>query len=71
MKRMRLLVAILSCGHAVAFAAAPFMKETFNHDPGWKGHNNHAAPKQALVATQDFGYSTMNHAGKAVGEVGG
>lgn len=45
--------------------------ETFDHDPGWEGHNNHIVPNNVLKVTQDFGFSTTNSAGKAAGEIGG
>ena len=52
-------------------SAAPLKTEHFDKDPGWEGHNNHVVPKNAPKVTQDFGFSRTNHAGKAVGELGG
>src|SRR3569833_2676945 len=45
--------------------------QSFDHDPGWEGHNNRLVPKQYPTVVQDFGYSATNHAGNASGEMGG
>src|SRR5262245_49904399 len=50
-------------------AAGEERTERFDKDPGWDGHNNRSA--QPRTVTQDFGYSKTNHAGQAVGEIGG
>ncbi len=58
--------------HLGVVAQPPLLKtETFDRDPGWEGHNNHIVPEKPLIVTQDFGFSATNHAGKAVGEIGG
>ena len=67
--------ALLSAGMALT-AAEPQLKtilktETFDHDPGWEGHNNRIVPKQVFLVRQDFGYSATHFAGKSVGEIGG
>ncbi len=45
--------------------------ESFDHDPGWEGYNNHNAPKDARVVKQDFGYSKTQFASTNAGEIGG
>ena len=45
--------------------------QSFDTDPGWTGVNNRVVVKQYPTVTQDFGYSKSNHAGAAVGEMGG
>lgn len=67
----RLLILLVGLLQA-AVAAAPALKtESFEHDPGWEGHNNHIVPKNVLVVKQDFGFSATNIAGRAAGEIGG
>src|SRR4249919_2582168 len=46
-------------------------REDFDKDPNWEGFNNRVVPKRQKIVTQDFGYSTTNHAGRASGEMGG
>ena len=45
--------------------------ESFDHDPGWEGYNNHVLPKRVQMVKQDFGYSLTSFAGKSKGELGG
>jgi hypothetical protein len=71
MKRILLLLAVISMGHARGADAPALKTEHFDRDPGWEGHNNHIVPKDVLTVQQDFGYSATNHAGKAAGEMGG
>src|SRR6516225_9583480 len=53
-------------------AADPPVKfESFDRDPGWEGINNRLVPKVFPTATQDFGYSPTNIAGRDPGELGG
>src|SRR6478672_118561 len=52
-------------------ASADERTEHFDKDPGWDGHNNRATTPEKRTVRQDFGYSRTNHAGGAVGEVGG
>jgi hypothetical protein len=44
---------------------------TFDHDPGWDGHNNRSEAQAIRTIVQDFGYSATNHQGGTPGEVGG
>jgi len=45
-------------------AADVFLKsESFDHDPGWEGFNNHVQPKKVPTVRQDYGYQA--------GEIGG
>jgi len=37
--------------------------ESFDHDPGWEGFNNHVQPKKVPTVKQDYGYKA--------GEIGG
>lgn len=61
-----------AAGFARILATEAALKtESFDRDPGWEGYNNHIKPEKPLIVTQDFGYSTTNHAGKAPGEAGG
>jgi hypothetical protein len=47
-------------------------RESFDHDPGWDGHNNRATSPAPQQVRQDFGYSATRHCGgSAPGEVGG
>jgi hypothetical protein len=68
-----LLAQALAAGEAAPQPAErPATKfESFDHDPGWEGHNNHIVPTKTLIVHQDFGYSATNHAGQAKGELGG
>ncbi|MBL8827314.1 MAG: hypothetical protein JNM18_10030, partial [Planctomycetaceae bacterium] len=45
--------------------------ETFDRDPNWEAVRNRIVPSKPLIVKQDFGYSLTNHAGQAVGELGG
>jgi hypothetical protein len=61
---MNIRLFILLAGLLQVAVAAPALKtESFEHDPGWEGHNNHIVPKQVLVVKQDFGFSATNIAG--------
>lgn len=67
---MNFRLLILLCIQPAAFAAE-LKSESFDHDPGWEGHNNHIVPKHVLTVKQDFGFSATNIAGKSSGEIGG
>ena len=56
---------------AALLSSAEDRGERFDRDPGWDGHNNHAASPEPRVIKQDFGYSRTAHAGGTTGEIGG
>jgi len=57
---------------SAAHAEGPALKsESFDHDPNWDARNNHITPARTPKIVQDFGYSSTNFAGKAIGEMGG
>src|SRR5262245_45238746 len=63
---------VLLLGLAGAWPAlAEERTQKFDRDPGWDGHNNHAAAPAPRTIRQDFGYSRTSHAGGKGGEVGG
>lgn len=71
-KKLAAAVASVVMVHLGVMAQPPLLKtETFDRDPGWEGHNNRIVPEKPLMVTQDFGFSTTNHAGTAAGEIGG
>jgi hypothetical protein len=46
--------------------------ETFDRDPAWDAHNNHASVPEPQQMRQDFGFSETQYAGgMAAGEIGG
>lgn len=45
--------------------------QSFDHDPGWDGHNNRLPVKETRQIRQDFGYSRTSHTSETAGEVGG
>ncbi len=52
-------------------ALAEQRTQSFDNDPGWDALNNRIVPDLVRTATQDFGYSATNFAGKEKGEIGG
>ena len=66
------ICALVGTSRVVLGAGEVFLKaESFDHDPGWEGHNNRIVPAKPVTVKQDFGYSPTNFAGKASGELGG
>src|SRR3954454_7036775 len=59
-----------SAGAADANASG-LKRENFDKDPDWEGFNNRVVPRRPKIVKQDFGYSATNHAGRALGEMGG
>jgi hypothetical protein len=67
-----LLLASLGVGALAGEPARTFLKvESFDHDPGWEGRNNHIVPTSVATVKRDFGYSPTHLAGEQAGEMGG
>jgi hypothetical protein len=67
-----IMVAAVLCSLAsLALPDAAVKHESFDHDPGWEGFNNHVTPKRIPAVNQDFGYSPSHFAGEEKGEIGG
>src|SRR5690242_16590355 len=67
--RLPLVALVTAC--LALDTAAEERTERFDKDPHWEGHNNRATTPKPRTIKQDFGYSKTNHAGGAVGEMGG
>jgi hypothetical protein len=72
MAAMSMMTPVPSSSARAAEPLPTFIKsESFDHDPGWEGHNNRIAPKAGVTVKQDFGYSPTHFAGQSPGEMGG
>src|SRR5690349_10624278 len=61
--KLKQAIAILTMLPAMALAQSQ-KTETFDHDPGWDGHNNRIArEKPPVLVRQDFGYAAAKIGG--------
>jgi hypothetical protein len=67
--KYRILTTAALVGLIWSGTLAAMRQNAFDSDPHWQGSNNRMTPDR--VATQDFGYSATNFAGKEKGEIGG